>query len=58
MDRTFNGRTKWRQARRSREARASGGWLAIQRFLVVSGMVAWLVILLAFAALLGGRWSL
>ena len=56
LDSTFRGRTTWRQARRSRKARATGGWLAIQRFFVLSGVVAWVAILGAFAAVGLGLW--
>ena len=55
LDSTFK-RTRWRQARRSRTARATGGWLFIQRALVVSGGLAWLGVLGAFALVVLGLW--
>ena len=57
LDSSFSKqRTHWRQARRSRTARATGAWLLIQRVLVVSGGLAWLVALGTFAAWVLGQW--
>ena len=55
LDSSFK-RTRWRQSRRSRTARATGAWLFIQRVLVVSGGLAWLVALGTFAAWVLGQW--
>ena len=57
LDRTFNGRTRWRPARRY-QARATGGWLIVQRALVISGAVAWLGLIGAFVARVLGLWPL